>query len=1368
MNRRRILGLLVTGFFFLSVLAGTFEPVVKQLPTTPTYADPNTPHPAGVVIDEEFTGQGTNQTVRVYLQNSSELVHRNGSITLDAASSNSRLTKANASFYFERNYTTTYQIEDDSAFDRPRNVSKSYSYNVTNYGDYQVNGTVHGVDANITGEDPATYMNVTSITDAGKDIVNMSIVANFSGLKLHEVVFPDQGADYDYDYNRSLGLRFTVNLSVFVPGDGSQEVPMQASVWDWISSQWVTVGTSSVNLTRQELSFEIVNKNLRYINSSECAMFHLNFSHDEANPDFNVTIFNVNASAILAMEIPFGGANWTALEFDLRGDALLHGAYIWVRCLDTDFSGGDINLTLSVFRANRTGLRSMDDPGNTHPELWINHDKEVRARPDWTDKIYEVNYTDYSGDGYVLFNFSLDAANSQLLDISNYFIVLNSTQEAVPRFSLVVIPSRVAPESIPSFAPWDPKADAQLQVDHLLLKSDDNGSTWVRKFLKTSTQEGACDASPFGLNITRRWMPEEINASIEFLGIQNSVNKSYPYNETSPLEWGLGVWVNDFPDEIPNDGDYFNIDLNWTRSTSESLWFSCNLSVTAYSIENATSLYNYTTSRFNWVLNYTLDLSQYSQVNWSYVEFWYLFPNDWNTVQLVLPSFAVDNSSAVLQDNLTDYSEYNIMFSDQGTYSLTLSSPNYIYNITAFINFEDTLWPSQNFMVGDNVSVMAGVKDPNWDPSLIDNGDTNCSLYGFGGAPLAGAAKLNDSTVDEKTNKISLYKFDEDVLYEIPVDATPGVYTILVQWNNGSEIGCLAYDISITYYNLSISSVYLDPEDSSKNTMRYTVNGNNATQSKFSVFTFAGNSSGVQDLDEVSYGINQTGAGQVGDIKISQYLQNETFLNPGEWIEFNLTVQNVNEVLEKDIKVKVSLVYIAKEDWVLTSVTSPTVTLNYTGGLNDTITFNMSAQMPTDRGENCPLRYSAVKTEITFFENDEDLGAFLVDQKFALFTDFTESEYDGFLLTGKYYSHVSGVSFYSQFSRASECVLPGDTDYFVYVMDDDGLANQMRVNKTVGMKVQSTVSSVETTPTAVNWNHEFNVSGTVVDELGNPIGGVTLAMSRLDNGTWVDAHDVNAGTTITADADGNFVARLNSSQFEEYASNVLRVTWAGDSLHLALDENLSIPLTYYERELSISVVTPVELEGNKDNEVRLVLTNTGNCTLLNLTISNISFGQYTLSVLQLDQSELTSLAPGESITVYYKASIPRLSSGATVYFNVTVEAQVFETGEYLQTTAENPLQVSRGGFISFNQTVGLGLLFGGMVAVWGLLVGYIVRQRRKVLAESEAMLREKSRKTKPSKRAREAAAIRPTLGTPEKPKKETNLDELLKEVDKKK
>ena len=85
--------------------------------TVPLYEEsPNIPKTAAYNLTDDITGEGINQTARIYMRNQSRSEDNgNGYFEIPAPASDMYLDKGDFIFEFDNNYTTEYIIEDDSA-----------------------------------------------------------------------------------------------------------------------------------------------------------------------------------------------------------------------------------------------------------------------------------------------------------------------------------------------------------------------------------------------------------------------------------------------------------------------------------------------------------------------------------------------------------------------------------------------------------------------------------------------------------------------------------------------------------------------------------------------------------------------------------------------------------------------------------------------------------------------------------------------------------------------------------------------------------------------------------------------------------------------------------------------------------------------------------------------------------------------------------------------------------------------------------------------------------------------------------------------------------------------------------------------------
>ncbi len=800
-------------------------------------------------LDNPIYGDGLNQTVRAYMNNISTSTMTNGSFNITAPNLNSKLTAGEFNFTFDQNYNITYEIEDDSAYDYP--IKKFI------FGDNATLDLLDGTDdgkswiSNMTDDNPNTFWNVTSVSN----IINFTITLNFSDY-------------FDIGYNYLNICRIDIDLRANL----TINTNLTVKIWDNIDKVWKIVSSDIfINRTNPDdefINLDLINKNLRFINKT--GISSLQFIYINDTPDFNLSLYEFDAFAYSVFELSITNNIYVALEFDLRGNATVYGFQTWIRALNLS-AAINSNLTISLFRANDTVLRSQIT-GDTPPA------ENILIKPEV--EIYSYNLTGYINDTIIYFDFD----NPKCLNVSNYFIEIKSNI-STDAFHLMTLPQT---------APLSVGEDPDNKNNHLLLKTENNGSSWIKVFKESYY---FFDASPFIINVTRGWMPNDLNITFENKTLSNMEINTYPYNESSTYTWGLGNWTGVFEEPInTSNGARFEITLNWNKSVTSHLFFNVSYSVTAYSLENATAHYNCSYNGLpKWELNYTFDNDTSYFNNWSFLEFWYIYPLYWSSYDLLCAdniSKYDENSAGTLSENgiFGKYIVQNDTIIDtsnpdhNGIYSLKLTSSNCIYNMTTYLHFKNSYsWPTNGFMLADNVSISLNVQDHDGKP--VSDGMANASLFLPNGTKFD-MWNLTDSEgiIDDPFN-VTFYDFNNSNIFNSTFLSEKGSYTIGFFWNNGTAVGCKKKIIYLSDYDFNIVDCTYDKEEGGNIFEGNLIRANTDLTNYSILITTVKESTGIN-----TFTINKIISEQFSNndnlmVEITNFLQNETIISPDEKVD---------------------------------------------------------------------------------------------------------------------------------------------------------------------------------------------------------------------------------------------------------------------------------------------------------------------------------------------------------------------------------------------------------------------------------------------------------------------------------------------------
>ncbi|KKN31592.1 hypothetical protein LCGC14_0822510, partial [marine sediment metagenome] len=510
------------------------------------------------------------------------------------------------------------------------------------------------------------------------------------------------------EFNRSNILGLILSMVYRLEFDANLTVQIK----DSSLSSWTDIITGifiNSSLGIQEIRERIINENLNYTDSLNCSYVRFIFERWDTNP-FIAWLYNFDLISTHAFDLPITDTSYVGLEFDLKGlNSTINGFSAWIRTIDIS-EAAKTQLNITLYRANSTIVRSDDTL------------RKNNLVPDYNEMIDSI-IVNYTSDKLSYFAFNID--NTTQLNVSNYFIIIKSNSSS-DVYRLVTIPY------------LDYGDDRQ--TEHQLKTTLDKGISWsnAKKTISPSYDSTQLDASSFKLNVTRGYMPLDfiVNGTntlrIQNLTINNQIISIFPYNESSYLTWGFGQWNYNFTTPLGDNGtNKFRVNLTWDKSIINSFKFNVSYSVNAYWFENATTTY---TANYNedplW--NYAYDLNKTSQKfkNWTYREFWFLYPDYMTAKNLTDP-----NSVQILkltggQRNLTEISsKYKIIvnFTSDGIYSLNLTSFNFLYDLHSYINYNGTLWETPGFMYGDNISTSLEIQDHKL--KAPTSGIANVSLY---------------------------------------------------------------------------------------------------------------------------------------------------------------------------------------------------------------------------------------------------------------------------------------------------------------------------------------------------------------------------------------------------------------------------------------------------------------------------------------------------------------------------------------------------------------------------------------------------------------------------------------------------------------
>jgi len=1306
-------------------------------------------------IDDNFTGSGVDQDIRIYVNNQSENLQNNeGYFEIPSDPTEDMfLTYGNFNFTFQNNFTTNYVIENDDALYADDFIAFDYN---TGYSSFNINSNhtyLDGGYSRLIDNNNGSYITV----DAPDGVLNFTIFANFT-----DTTYTSDVIHGNVEFNRTQILALISSLVLSI--DSSENVNLTVSIRDFSDSTWKELISKHLfngSLGIQKLKDRFINENLNFIDLDNGC--EIQFVLERGN-SFVAHLYEYDLQSVYTFDLPVTNQSYVALEFDLKGvESAVNGFYAWIRTLDLN-EVATTKLNITLYRANRTVVR-------TDTNL-----RTIKLGPNYDDMIDSVIVNAYSGDNLSYFKFN--SGNTSKLNLSNYFIVIKSNNSKEV-YSLVTLP-------------WFSYGDTK--TEHQLKTTIDDGNTWInaKKVVETDYRtytSGQLDASSFMLNVTRGYMPSDFIVNdnytlrIQDLPLANLVIDTFPFNESSFLIWGLGQWKYNFSTPIEdNPSNNFKVDLTWNKTLIKGFKFNITYSVNAYWIENATTSY---TAKYNndpeWLYTFDFDIDNPLFNNWDFFEFWFTFPDF-----LISHNVTNPNDEKILPYNATQTTLSDNPSKDKivipsnlatqsGLYILNLTSYNFISTIHSYINFKGLLWESNGFMNGDNISISANIQDPNSNPPL--SGDMNAILFYPNGTQFR---ELNSSIGLIQQSGL-FYNFDNQTILDLTNDLTIfGKYHLGFFWFNGSAIGCKKLTVFIDTYEIvlydckyysQIRTNVLDGEIKNKVFQNYTAliaSINETTGISMPNFYPINNS----DVDsQFSYEMG----GQELPILLTSFRQSENILNPNETVNINVALQNLHPFIPVDVKIDVKLVSYINEDWVIAENTSDSALLYFSGHPQESHEFSVDLKIPdldaaTNiwAGANAPIRLGGAKTIVTIYIDDFVIGEFK-STDYSLLSNETSNNFEGYILGLRVAEETTIRSILYDFERDECLYFPKNSTFLVNIIDQNYISSYEQFIGKFSLKLNSQFTNISINPNNPIKDLSFNLSSILTTEFGEELSEKNITCQYFDNNdNWI-----NIGSDIT-NPDGFTAFLINTQPLDFKGDLLLRLIWDGDSIN-GVSKNITVNVIHESDNLSISIISlDVLIYRGKDTELRVFLTNTGNSTL---RITNISIElnyEFYNSIVEIDYLVLERFSPGESTNFIVEMLVGYISN---FEISISITAQNIITNKSIISLKEASFQTYSPLIYDYFIEFFFVIIISILALVWLVAFFYARRIKKQIETPIEEPIRRKPRKQRyvPVSELKKPTPIKKPLkkkeATKEVEEEKVDLDSLLEErglIDKKK
>ncbi|NVM35829.1 MAG: hypothetical protein HWN81_09550 [Candidatus Lokiarchaeota archaeon] len=1300
-------------------------------------------------LSDPITGSGADQEVRIFVKNESQNLNDNQEFfeIPSLASEDMVLTYGNFSFSFQNNYTTDYVIEDDDALYPEKFISFDFNSSTSDIT-YHNGSWNSGYLNNLTDGNPNTPINISSING----VINFTITANFTNTKSE---IEDRGF---VQFNRTKILALISALLFELQYDANLTVRIK----DFSQPTWKEVITSrSINssLGKQGLKEHFINENLNFINLSNVC--DIQFIFERWYPtEFNVSLYEYDLQSTYAFDLPITNKSYVALEFDLKGlESAVNGLNIWIRTLNlTEAATTHFNITL--YRANTTIDRT---------ETYL---RTINLGPDYNDSIDNKVVDSYTGDNYSYFKFNI--INTGKLNLSNYFVVIKSNNSKQV-YSLVTLP---------------PFGYGDNEVEHQLKTTKDDGKNWknAEKSIETDGPDdypsGQLDASLFTLNVTRGYRPSDFNISgtynltIQDLPLEDLEISSFPYNESSDLTWGIGQWIHNFTTPISDEGsNNFTVYLLWNKANITGFEFNVSYSVNAYWIENASATYSATyNSDPEWIYNYTKDNTNPNFKNWTFFEFWFVYPDFLNAQNLTKPFdqeilWRLDGQMKLIGDP----SKYKLIVPESianisGDYLLNLTSHNFIHNMHSYINYNGTLWETSGFMYGDNISIAVEIQDHNFNAPIY--GDVNATLFYPNSTRFIGSAlNTSDGFIDES---ILFYDFGNRTILNFTNTLTIfGEYHLGFFWFNGTAIGCKEITLYLDAYQAELYN-FEYYSNINKNILDGKIE--KVYQNYTSLIASVNETTGIFRPNYYpinDFNINTQFVYEIGGfeipILIDKFKQSQNIINPNETINVRTTIQNLFEIGDSvNVKINVKLVSFANKEWIIVENTTNNYLLEPAGFPGDTYEFDVNLKIPDLNvttnvwaGKNNPIRLAGAKTLITVFVDNIDIGTYETDHISLLSSEISKN-YDGYILGIKINEDMNTENILNEFSR-DECLYsPYSTSFIVNIFDRNYVSSYNQDSKEFYLNLNSKFINLSINPKSPIKGQSFNISSILITEFGEQLIGKNVNYQYYNSSSWI-----NLGSDFT-DSNGFTTFIINTQQIDFKGNLLIRISWNGDDIN-GFSKNVSINVIHQSNNISISIKKNSDLiYRNRIATMTITLRNIGDSNLRIFRNISIEFNHaLSYSIVSIDYLKLEQFSPEESTNLIINIDIGNIN---ILEISISIKAQNIITNETKTTTVQSSFPLNDPPiydyFIEYFILI-IGVIFA---VIWIGAIMYAWKTKKRIETPIEEPTKKKPRRERyvPVSELKKPTPPKKTLKKREEPKevkekKETDLDSLLEE-----
>jgi len=1314
----------------LSLCIQIFDPINSYKTSLDSTNTQSIPQSSLKDFENPIIGNGNNRSVFLYMQNYSTTSGMNN-FNISSEDGDYFLNDGIFNITMEPNFNTTFTIEDDNSLEYPR------ASNTTN---------LEPSDISIISGDNQTSSFLLVDSDLKRVEFNISINADFYPLALNTIL------GFKIEFEMICNSSVTMNSSLY---------NYQTSEFDILNHSFYIPESSEF----QTVSYYIRNENLNYVDLDKNITLNLVITNDSS--DYRIEWNSFSVDVIQGHEIPIENGNSVALEFALRGDTTVFGFQTWIRALNlTDPVTS--NLTVQLYESNQTipVVRSV---------LLDSYNTEVPAAPSGV-LLAENSYLDFSADGPFWFDFLpfdfLPNKSGIDLELGSYFIKISAnTTNTIgeKRFALITIPWD---------ATYEDAFDPEKIIDHLLLQNATGVWDFVTADLASTKYNPRADAANFAINLTRAYLPSEIDLMIDSVPVEDTYTWDYPHDsyEDESYEaqyasywWGCGTIDIEFSSALPIEVLNFTVPLDWdTGIYGDNITFDVDYLAQKYTLEPVPSLYQLEVdTKPVWNISLDFDPADSMFNDWNFTKIAFLVPDNWMVTDLTKEDVNVlDLTQDPIDKDGFTYIILNSSVADvNGIYNLMAESENYMKALSSYLNCGGKEWETNGFMQNDDISLAVGLLTSS-DQYLQSSGSVTASLYNTDGDKMLSNI-LIDGTIDENST-YSWFNFDHAFLFETDELSDIGEYTIQVNWTDGDQAGFLQQKTYLNRYDAMIYEVN-HLEDLLANQLIGTVNSFPTDIQYYDLNIFA-----VKPLLEStdSFLFNESRDESIGEnLYLTNIALNETVLNAQEDVLLELNVENRHDTLDYDVTIIASIVYLDNSEWIVTNASELLLIPKY-GQPDESHNqkFELSLSIPTvlNGGENCPIRNIPMQLQLTFKIDDVIIGE-KIESQMLYYTELSESDFEGKILTSKTYTDRTGPSFTSNIER-NLLDLPGDVIYFVQVYDGNHVSMAGERNfTTLDNKISGTFDDLQGLISPIDHMATQTITGIVKDENDVLFNNTEIEFfydSRVNQTDesepiWISLLSTDGYNSTTTDETGAFEFEFDMSLTPLIPQAYILANFGGNTTHMAFNSSLIIEKNQYESNIEIIFDANQTLIQNDHNFISCNIVNIGNSTLTNLTVSIVS--PYLNTVNILSGLDLLTIASGE----FYSFQIDFYDSdysGSSVDVNITIGMTIKETGETFSDNKDFMVNTYRTNRTNLTTTALL-IFFGiGAVGLWVFGGKYVKTKIDEINAPIVDDVRNKPKKSR--RKGGKYVSISDLSNkdvSKEKSGKGTSLDDLLDE-----